>query len=385
MNNDLVLRNANLVLPNEVVHGSIAVAGGLIAAVDLGASQCLGASSIEGDFLIPGFIEMHTDNLERHLMPRPKVQWPVLPALIAHDAELIAAGITTVFDAIGVGDADPDALRSHDWQAFLQGFDHAVANNLLRAEHLLHVRCELPASNTLELFEPFRRHQAVRLISLMDHTIGQRQWENPEAARTYYKGKKGWSDTQFLRFAAQAEQLQQRYSLTHQQALLEHAHGLELVLASHDDTTVSHVVQAHAMGISISEFPTTLAAAQTARALALSIVMGAPNLVRGGSHSGNVAAIDLARLDLLDCLSSDYVPSSLLTAVFEMIDNADFPMAKAFACVTGNVAKMLGMHDRGLISPGMRADFVQVRVSSSPTGRRLPRVIGVWRDGVKVF
>lgn len=385
MNNDFVLRNAKLVLPDELVHGSVAVAGGMIVAVDSGTSQALGSASMEGDFLLPGFIEMHTDNLERHLMPRPKVQWPAMPALFAHDAELIAAGITTVFDAIGVGDSDPDALRGRNWEEFLEVFDHVVDNNMLRAEHLLHVRCELPVANTLELFEPFRMHPGVRLVSLMDHTIGQRQWENIDAARTYYRGKKAWSEEKFDRVAAQSAEMQSRYSAKHRKAILEHAHSQKLPLASHDDTTPSHVLEAHGSGISICEFPTTVAAAQTARALAMPIVMGAPNIVRGGSHSGNVGAMDLARLDLLDCLSSDYVPSSLMSAAFALIDEADFTAAKAIACVSVNVARMLGLKDRGQIAGGCRADFVQVRIMRSLDGKQIPRVVGVWREGIKVF
>lgn len=385
MNNDFVLRNAKLVLADEIVNGSIAIAGGVIAAVDSGSTQALGSNSVDGDWLLAGFIEMHTDNLERHLMPRPKVQWPALPALFSHDAELIAAGITTVFDAIGVGDSDPEALRGRDWQQFLGEFDHAVANDMLRAEHLLHVRCELPVANTLELFEPFRAHPAVRLVSLMDHTIGQRQWENPEAARTYYRGKKGWSEEKFTRVVSQAAELQARFSATHREAILEHAHRLNIPMASHDDTTPAHVCEAHHSGISISEFPTTVVAAQTARQLRMSVVMGAPNVVRGGSHSGNVAAIELARLDLLDCLSSDYVPSSLLSAAFGLVEQADFSVAKAIACVTNNVAQMLGLNDRGRIAPGLKADLVQVRHYQTLDGRRIPKVVGVWRDGAKVF
>jgi alpha-D-ribose 1-methylphosphonate 5-triphosphate diphosphatase len=104
-----VFKNAGLVLPNEVVRGSLSVSEGKISSVDQGLADNLGGWDVEGDYLMPGFVEMHTDNFERHLMPRPKVQWAEMPALIAHDAEVAAAGITTVFDALGVGDADPTA------------------------------------------------------------------------------------------------------------------------------------------------------------------------------------------------------------------------------------------------------------------------------------
>ncbi len=191
-----VFKNAHMVLPGEVVRGSLSVADGRIAALHNGHT---GAATVdlEGDYLLPGLVEVHTDNFERHLMPRPKVQWAELPALLAHDAEVAAAGITTVFDALGVGEADTDSLRGSTWNKTLDTLDHCTAQDLLRADHHLHVRCELPAPNTIELFEPFHGHPRVSLISLMDHTPGQRQWENLEVARIYYTGKKGWSAEKF--------------------------------------------------------------------------------------------------------------------------------------------------------------------------------------------
>ncbi|MFN3495421.1 MAG: alpha-D-ribose 1-methylphosphonate 5-triphosphate diphosphatase, partial [Hydrogenophaga sp.] len=135
-----VFRNARLVLPTEVVHGSLRVDGGRIHAIEPGNTAVAGGIDCAGDYLLPGLVEMHTDNFERHLMPRPKVQWATLPALIAHDAEIAAAGITTVFDALGVGDADPDSLRGSTWREVIDTLEHTTQAGLLRADHHLHVR-----------------------------------------------------------------------------------------------------------------------------------------------------------------------------------------------------------------------------------------------------
>ena len=197
MNPPIVFKNARMVLPDEVQTGSLSVEAGRIAGFGASNSSLPQAIDLEGDYLMPGFIEVHTDNFERHLMPRPKVQWAEMPALMAHDAEIAAAGITTVFDAMGVGDADHESLRGTAWDAVLQTLDACTAENVLRADHHLHVRCELPAHNTIALFQPFHGHQRLSLISLMDHTPGQRQWENLEHARIYYTGKKGWSQDKF--------------------------------------------------------------------------------------------------------------------------------------------------------------------------------------------
>jgi len=380
-----VFKNAQLVLPHEVVLGSVSVAHGLISSVDQGPATHAEGWDLQGDYLMPGFVEMHTDNFERHLMPRPKVQWAEMPALLAHDAEVAAAGITTVFDALGVGDADPDSLRGSTWNPVIETLDTCAREGLLRADHHLHVRCELPAPNTIDLFAPFHDHPRLSLISLMDHTPGQRQWENIDVARVYYTGKKGWSNEKFERQVALAADLQARYAAPHRAYFVTYCQTHRIALASHDDTTAAHVQQAHAEGASMSEFPTTLLAAQTAHEHSLLNVMGGPNVVRGGSHSGNVAAADLARHGLLDILSSDYVPGSLLSAAMRLVDDGILTLPQAITTVTHNPAQATGLKDRGQIAVGLRADLIQVRVVNLPHGKRHAVVRAVWREGQRVL
>ena len=380
-----IFKNAQLVLPHEVVLGSVSVADGLITSIDQGPASHAEGWDLQGDYLMPGFVEMHTDNFERHLMPRPKVQWAEMPALLAHDAEVAAAGITTVFDALGVGDADPDSLRGSAWTQVIETLDTCEREGLLRADHHLHVRCELPAPNTIDLFAPFHDHPRLSLISLMDHTPGQRQWENIDVARVYYTGKKGWSNEKFERQVAIAADLQARYAAPHRAYFVNYCQTHRIALASHDDTTVAHVQQAHAEGASMSEFPTTLLAAKTAHELGLLNVMGGPNVVRGGSHSGNVAAADLARHGLLDILSSDYVPGSLLSAVMRLVDDGILSLPQAIATVTHHPAQATGLKDRGQIAVGLRADLIQVRVVNLPHGKRHAVVRAVWREGQRVL
>lgn len=383
--NTPIFKNAQLVLPHEVVLGSVSVHNGLISSVDQGPATHAEGWNLQGDYLMPGFVEMHTDNFERHLMPRPKVQWAEMPALLAHDAEVAAAGITTVFDALGVGDADPDSLRGSTWNPVIETLDTCAREGLLRADHHLHVRCELPAPNTIELFAPFHDHPRLSLISLMDHTPGQRQWENIEVARVYYTGKKGWSNEKFERQVELAGELQARFAAPHRAYFVNYCQTHRIALASHDDTTVAHVKQAHTEGASMSEFPTTLLAAKTAHELGLLNVMGGPNVVRGGSHSGNVAAADLARHGLLDILSSDYVPGSLLSAAMRLVDDEILSLPQAIATVSHNPAKATGLNDRGQIAVGLRADLIQVRVVNLPHGKRHAVVRAVWREGQRVL
>ena len=382
---DLSLAHVRLVLADEVVTGSLHAQGGRITAIDSGARVPAGAQDLQGDFLLPGLVEIHTDNFERHLMPRPKVQWAELPALLAHDAEIAAAGITTVLDALGVGEADTDSLRGTAWDKVVQTLDHCTRQALLRADHLLHIRCELPAPNTISLFDPFVDHPLVRLISLMDHTPGQRQWENIEHARIYYIGKKGWSEDKFQAKVAEAAEMQERFARPHRQHFVDYARERSIALASHDDTTLDHVQQAHTEGVNVCEFPTTELAARAARERGMATVMGGPNVVRGGSHSGNVAAAHLASLGLLDILSSVYVPGSLRTAAWRLVDEGHMSLPQAVATISRHPARSVGLEDRGELAVGLRADLVQVRVVEVADGQHHAVVRAVWRDGRRVL
>jgi alpha-D-ribose 1-methylphosphonate 5-triphosphate diphosphatase len=372
-------------MAGEVVSGSLSVEDGRIQSFDHGESSLASAVDLEGDLLMPGFIEIHTDNFERHLVPRPKVNWPSLPALLAHDAEVAAAGITTVFDALGVGDIEHDSLRGTNMDSVVQAIDDCSERNILRADHYFHVRAEVPAPNAVELFHAFEQHPRLKLISVMDHTPGQRQWENIDVARVYYTGKKGWSLEKFQRQVEHSNSIRAQYAVPHREYFVAYCREHGVPLASHDDTTIEHVQQAHAEGAAISEFPTTVLAARAARELGLSTVMGGPNVVRGGSHSGNVAAAELAGHGLLDMLSSDYVPGSLLTAVMKLVDLELMDLPTATSLVTSRPAQACGLNDRGLLEAGRRADLIQVRRVELSDGSHHGVVRAVWRQGVRVL
>lgn len=379
LHDELILKNARIVLDNEVITGSVQTRNGKIVSIESGSSTARNALDLDGDTLVAGLIELHTDNHERHMMPRPKTTFPTQPALLAHDAEIVSAGITTVFDALGVGDPYGGGSRDQSQQAMLDALGLLRTRGVLRAEHLIHVRCELPAPNAQRLFEPFIGNERLRLISLMDHTPGQRQWTNIEHARTYYTGKKGWSSAQFDEEVLAAPNRQAEHAVPNREYFRRYATEHGVALATHDDTTLDQVEQAHQEGATISEFPTTIIAARRAKELGLATIAGAPNIVRGGSHSGNVAAADLAREGLLDILSSDYVPGSLINAAWKLITCADFTLNAALATVTSMPAKAAGLTDRGRISQGLRADLVRVREVDGQ-----PAVRDVWVAGKRV-
>ena len=369
----LTIRNARIVTAQEEFIGSLSAVDGMIDSVSIGASQV--GEDWEGDYLLPGLVELHTDNLEKHLMPRPKVSWPILPAIMAHDAQIAAAGITTVLDALGVGDIDPESVRSTLLASCIVNLQRARATRLLRVDHYLHLRLELAEENLLDMFTPFLGDSTLKLVSLMDHTPGQRQWTDISHYRTYTTGKRGWSNEKVDSMLEDLLERQCLYAAENRRKIVSSCHAVAMPMATHDDTTLAHVTEGVAEGIKICEFPTTLLAAQAARQHGLGIIMGAPNVIRGGSHSGNVSAIGLARADLLDVLSSDYVPASLLHAAF-MLQKEGFSLPKSINTVSLNPARMIGFDDRGEIATGLRADFLRVRLVDD-----IPVIMQVWKDG----
>ncbi len=374
-----LITNAQVVTADEIVLGTVRLQDGRFADVQPGTTSLPAAEDWSGDYLIPGLVELHTDNLEKQLEPRPGVRWPALPALLIHDALISSAGITTVLDAMGVGDFDENSIRAQGLQAATAALRYARDQDLLRADHLLHMRCELACDNMLEVVTPFLNEPTVRLVSIMDHTPGQRQWMDVERFRIYTQRNQRWSDEYLDQVVSERQQMQARNAERNRRGLLELCRSRDIPLASHDDTVPEHVAEAVESGFVIAEFPTTQPAARAAREHGLGIVMGAPNLVRGGSHSGNVSALGLAREGLLDCLSSDYVPHSLLHGAFLLRDHAGWPLVKAVRAVTLTPAQLVELDDRGEIAPGKRADFVRVRELQG-----VPVPMTTWREGMRI-
>jgi len=255
-----------------------------------------------------------------------------------------------------------------------------VNANILRVDHLLHLRCEISFPNLQDLLEPLIDHELVQLVSVMDHTPGQRQFVHEDKYRDYYQSKFRLTDSEMDAFVQEQKAKQVRHGTGNRKYVVSRARENGISLASHDDATLAHVDEAIADGMSIAEFPTTVEAAQASRQQGMNVMMGGPNVVRGGSHSGNVSAMDLARLDVLDIISSDYVPSRLLHAAFLLSDRLDhISLPQAVAMVSKTPAESVGLDDRGEIAIGKRADIV--RVHPSP---HHPIVRAVWREGTRI-
>jgi alpha-D-ribose 1-methylphosphonate 5-triphosphate diphosphatase len=378
---ELVLSSARIVTAEQVIEGGWIVAvDGVIAEIGEGRPPQAG-EDLEGDLLLPGLVELHTDHLEAHYMPRPKVRWNPVAAVVSYDGQLATCGITTVLDSLRVwreegaehADGEPDILAD--------AIATARESDLLRVDHFLHLRCEVPMPGVVEETRALIGRPDVRLLSLMDHTPGQRQFRDEGKLRDYYRGKYGgMTDAELDVLFARRIENQAAYAADNYRQIVALAHVHRRPLASHDDTTLEHVADAIRDGAAIAEFPTTVEAAVALHDGGIRVLMGAPNLVRGGSHAGNVATAQLAQAGALDVLSSDYVPASLLMAALALPDAVPaIGLPAAVRTVSKNPAQAVGLTDRGEIAVGKRADLVRVRRAGNVAAVR-----SAWRCGRRV-
>lgn len=379
---ETILTNTKIILEDEVIDGTIVFDKGEIKSVDMGHSSLPSALDAEGDYVAPGLIEMHTDNMEKHFVPRPGVFWPdPLAAAVAHDAQMAAAGVTTVYDSICAGAISKEKdFRRTIFPAVMGAVAKGMETGAFRIDHRIHIRCELTGDDIITEIEPWMDSPLVRLGSLMDHTPGQRQWRNLEDLKRYNVGSGEKTVEEHERDVVMRMEKGPVNCARNWPLVVEMFTSRGIPIATHDDTTEADVITGVASGAVISEFPTTIEAAEAAHRHGLATIAGAPNVVRGGSHSGGVSATALAKLDLLDGLSSDYVPASLMQAVLTLSQRDGLALPAAMGMVTWRVADMLHLSDRGRLESGQRADIVRFRDTDGT-----PIVRALWHRGERAF
>ena len=378
MKNHFYLTGAQVVLENETLQeAAVLIADGAIVAIDPASSEGAKEIDLRGHILMPGMIDLHCDALEKEAEPRPGVHFPFDFACAQADKRNAAAGITTVYHALSFANAEL-GVRNNATAAELARAVHAWKEHAL-VDNRVHARYEITDPTAPATLHELLSNDEVHLMSFMDHTPGQGQFKSIDAyrnfqARTYKKDAAEFE-------ALLAEKLEQgKGAVARMEQLAQTARGLGIPLASHDDDRPEKIDVVKALGVAVSEFPINLETAQTARAAGLSTLFGAPNILRGKSQSGSMRALDAVMQGVADCLCGDYSPAALLPAVMQLPSLANISLHEAVSLVTSNPARAVGLHDRGVIAPGKRADLLAVRYLGG-----LPQAARVWSEGIAVM
>lgn len=372
------LTHARIVLTNSIVKdGSLLIEDGHISAINPESVSNAEVTDLDGSTLMPGMIDLHCDALEKEVEPRPNVHFPLNFACAQADKRNAAAGITTVYHALsfaheelGVRNnemAAQIARAVHEWQP------HALVDNRV------HCRYEITDESSLPILKQLLSEDAMHLVSMMDHTPGQGQFQDIAAYREYLtRTYKKTADEVTVIIERKLEAATGAFARMEELALAAHASGISV--ASHDDDSAERIKTMSGIGADISEFPISLEAAQAAKAAGMSTIFGAPNILRGKSQSGSIKAIDAIHAGVADCLCADYSPASLIVSIFHIAKSTELGLPAAIRLVTANPAKAARLDDRGEITTGKRADLIAVGM---PGG--LPQVTNVWSHGVNVY
>jgi len=360
------IEDARVVAPTEEFTGGVRISNGEIVAVgpDVSAGRDDTSVGADGQYLLPGLVDLHGDDIEGHLQPRSGTRMDAAMALGSADRENLAAGITTKYHAIAF-ENDPEEGRTTELAAELT--DAIESATSLLADHRIHVRCEVTQQEAVDAAVRDIDRDAVDLVSVMSHIPGKGQFEDVDAFKQYYATSDRHTVAEAEQFIEERTAISMDTIRSRIDRVVTRAREEGVVTASHDDEDPQEVERLHEAGVDISEYPITLETATRAYELGMTTVMGAPNLVSGGSQWGNLESAAAIEADVLDALCVDYHPQSLLAAPF--VDTGE-PLPTRVARVTKNPADAVGLHNRGRIEEGARADLVLVDTSETPTVSR---------------
>lgn len=368
-----VIRSKNILINKNFIPADIAIKNGKIIKI-----HEYGEYNVAVDFgelkIIPGIVDLHSDAIEKEIEPRFGAEFPLELSISELDKKIAMAGITTMFHAIGFED-NPKKNRSIE-KAKTQIEEICNANkHFLSVDNLIHIRFEMGDWESWETIIELMDKNMVNLFSIMDHSPGQGQFKTAEIFKTYYEKNHGLSKDEVSQMIKKRENKNQKAI----QKVLECAKKHNLTMLSHDDDSIEKLEELLNLGIHISEFPLSLEVAKYATAKGIQTGMGAPNIVRGKSQSGNISAIELVKERVCGYLCSDYHLASMLQSVYKMHQDANLPLAEGFSMITTNPAKLANLTDRGEIKEGMNADIVVIDDSN------IPKVVLTIKDGETIY
>jgi alpha-D-ribose 1-methylphosphonate 5-triphosphate diphosphatase len=360
-----LIRDATLVLPERLIDdGWLLIEDRRILALGDVATCPAGADRVilaGGDLLLPGLIDLHCDAIEKVAQPRPSVQVAMPIPLLEMDWRLAGCGITTEFHALSLDDAE-FGVRSED---FVDQFVMALPiTGSLLVRHRLHARLEVTSDRGEVAIAKLISSGTVQLVSLMDHTPGQGQYLTEQAYVDYITSTTEWSaDDVAEHLVHKRRRALDNSGRIARTARLAQEYGI--ALATHDDDSAAKVEEWLALGVNISEFPTTLATALRAKEVGLAVCMGAPNVLVGRSSGGHLSALVAIQAGAVDILCADYYPRAMLAAIFKLVNGGYCTLPYAASLVTANPARAVKMLEYGTLTEGNIADVILVRQHSA--------------------
>lgn len=354
------IRNVRLVLPKRIVHGHVLLGNGVIEHIELDELSDTGIEMIEGHdmYLMPGIIDMHCDAIEKEVEPRPNTLIPLQLALNELEKKLAAAGVTTMYHSLSVGTGL--SLRGNELMRNMVDTIERYKQMETLIRHRLHLRYELSHFEGMPIAERLIDAGKVEYFSLMNHGPEQGQYKRPGAFEAYVMKNQGVTREEVVDIVAQLRAKQARIDWRAVRSLVDRVISKGLKVASHDDDSLQQVDDAIKLGATVSEFPLNLETASYAIQNGMSVCVGAPNVIRGGSHEHNMSALAALKCGAANIICSDYAPSLLLPAAFKLVDEG-LVLHEAINMVTLNPAKALGVDTAyGSIEVGKKADLLLV-------------------------
>lgn len=363
--------------PTGITPADIVIFGEHIDSVE--EYQSTGTATDFGTRLIvPGFIDLHSDAIEKEIEPRPGADFPVKNAVVELDKKLTMCGITTMFHAIGFNDASVTGIRALNRAADIIREIGTANRAHLGVDNLVHARFEITSFQAADPIQQLIDEDWVHLLSIMDHTPGQGQFKTVEKWKQFHVPVYDLSDEQAQQIISQ-KTADQPKALAAMRKLLEFGKKHDLILLSHDDDTPAKVDLVKEMGVTVSEFPLDKAVAGYAKEQGLATGMGAPNVVRGKSQSGNISARDMVDDGICDFLCSDYHPTSMLQSVYTMNETMGIPLEDGFKMISETPARLADLEDRGSIESAKLADLLVIE------DFHVPKIVLTLKEGEAVY
>ncbi len=370
-----IIRSKNVLIDGEFKPADVVIQHDKITAVNRYNSIDV-AVDLRERRVVPGFVDLHSDAIEKEIEPRPGARFPVEMAVVELDKKLSMAGITTMYHAVGFNDEELQKGRgTKESQELIQEIYRANKSHL-GVDNLIHVRFEITSHSSIKTIKELIKSDKVDMLSIMDHSPGQGQFKTLES----------WKEHHLVCYEIEEHEVDEYLKRKNSkdkvgviEDLVEFGLKHNLPVLSHDDDTNEKVDTLKSLGVSFSEFPLSIEVAKYAKSQGISTGMGAPNVVRGGSQSGNIAARELVKKGVCDYLCSDYHPSSMLLSPYRLKEDVNLTLEDGFAMISSTPARLANLTDRGEIKEGKKADIVVIDES------HFPKVVLTFKDGEVVY